>query len=176
VPSQYKEHYNDSARWDDEHYNDSARWDDEHYNDSARWDDEHYNDTAWWDKQYNEQYNDFDAVGWAGEATDEGGSASEEPPSSLAYIPQGGSATMAPMIIRALQPKRLGYCEPGVQEWFLDEGASPATAALLKRSFGGLDRSGGALYSRRKRLRRRMGRALDALRSKDARGFLSHCG
>jgi hypothetical protein len=164
VPSQYKEQYNDSAWWDDEHYNDSA-W----------WDDEHYNDTAWWDKQYNEQYNDFDAVGWAGEATDEGGS-SEEPPSSVAYIQQGGSATMAPMIIRALQPKRMGYCEPGVQEWFLDEGASPATAALLKRSFGGLDRSGGALHSRRKRSRRRMGRALDALRSKDARGFLSHCG
>jgi hypothetical protein len=166
VPSQYNEHYNDSAWWDDEHYNDTAWWDDEHYNDTAWWDDEHYN----------EHYNDFDGVGWAGEATDEGGSSSEEPPSSLAYIQQGGSATMAPMIIRALQPKRLGYCEPGVQEWFLDEGASPATAALLKRSFGGLDRSGGALYSRRKRLRRRMGRALDALRSKDARGFLSHCG
>jgi hypothetical protein len=166
VPSQYKEQYNDSAWWDDEHYNDSAWWDDEHYNDSAWWDDEHYN----------EQYNDFDAVGWAGEATDEGGSSSKEPPSSLAYIQQGGSATMAPMIIRALQPKRLGYCEPGVQEWFLDEGASPATAALLKRSFGGLDRSGGALHSRRKRSRRRMGRALDALTAKDARGFLSHCG
>ena len=83
---------------------------------------------------------------------------------------------MAAMIIRALQPKRLGYCEPGVQEWFLDEGASPATAALLEQSFGGLERSGGALHSRRKRSRRRMGRALDALRSKDARGFLSHCG
>jgi len=44
VPSQYKEQYNDSAWWDDEHYNDSARW----------------------DEQYDEQYNDFDAVGWAG--------------------------------------------------------------------------------------------------------------
>jgi hypothetical protein len=170
VPSQYKEQYNDSAWWDDEHYNDSAWWDDEHYNDDEQHS-EHYND----DEQYSEHYNDS-VVGWAGEATDEGGSSSEEPPSSLAYIQQGGSATMAPMIIRALQPKRLGYCEPGVQEWFLDEGASPATAALLKRSFGGLDRSGGALHSRRKRSRRRMGRALDALRSKDARGFLSHCG
>ena len=82
---------------------------------------------------------------------------------------------MAPMIIRALQPKRLGYCEPGVQEWFLD-GASPATAAFLKRSFGGLERSGGALHSHRKRSRRRMGRALDALTAKDARAFLSHRG
>jgi hypothetical protein len=46
---------------------------------------EYYNDTAWWDKQYDEHYNDC-AVGWVGETTDEGGSSSEEPPSSLAYI------------------------------------------------------------------------------------------
>jgi hypothetical protein len=90
VPSQYKEHYNDSAWWDDEHYNDSARWDDEHYNDSAWWDDEHYNDTAWWDKQYNEQYNDFDAVGWAGEATDEGGLGFGRAPFIARVYPAGG--------------------------------------------------------------------------------------
>ena len=48
--------------------------------------DEHYNDTAWWDEHYDEHYNAFDAVGWAGETTDEGGSCEDEPPSSLAYI------------------------------------------------------------------------------------------
>ena len=78
--------------------------------------------------------------------------------------------------LAGLRAGRLPIYEPGVQEWFLDGGASPATAALLERSFGGLERSGGALHSRRKRSRRRMGRALDALTAKDARGFLSHCG
>ena len=78
--------------------------------------------------------------------------------------------------LAGLRARRLPIYEPGVQEWFLDGGASPATAALLKRSFGGLERSGGALHIRRKRSRRRMGRALDALTAKDARGFLSHCG
>jgi glycine/D-amino acid oxidase-like deaminating enzyme len=78
--------------------------------------------------------------------------------------------------LAGLRAGRLPIYEPGVQEWFLDGGASPATAALLKRSFGGLERSGGALHIRRKRSRRRMGRALDALTAKDARGFLSHCG
>jgi hypothetical protein len=77
---------------------------------------------------------------------------------------------------RRAEGGRLPIYEPGVQEWFLDWGASPATAALLERSFGGLERSGGALHSRRKRSRRRMGRALDELTAKDARGFLSHCG
>jgi hypothetical protein len=71
VPSQYEEHYNDTAWWDNEHYNDTAWWDNEHYNDTAWWDNEHYNDTR---------------VGWAGETTDEGGSSEDEPPSSLAYI------------------------------------------------------------------------------------------
>jgi hypothetical protein len=89
------------------------------------------------------------------------------------------------MIIRVAKGERklaglragmLPIYEPGVQEWILDGGASPATAALLKRSFGGLERSGGALHIRRKRSRRRMGRALDALTAKDARGILSHCG
>ena len=75
-----------------------------------------------------------------------------------------------------LRAGRLPIYEPGVQGWFLDGGASPATAALLERYFGGLERSGGALHIRRKRSRRRMGRALDALTAKDARGFLSHCG
>ena len=78
--------------------------------------------------------------------------------------------------LAGLRAGRLPIYEPGVQEWFLDWGASPATAALLERSFGGLERSGGALHSRRKRSRRRMGRALDELTAKDARGFLSHCG
>jgi glycine/D-amino acid oxidase-like deaminating enzyme len=78
--------------------------------------------------------------------------------------------------LAGLRAGRLPIYEPGVQEWFLDGGASPATAALLKRSFGGLERSGGALHIRRKRSRRRMGRALDALTAKDARGFLSHGG
>jgi hypothetical protein len=83
VHSPFDEHY--------EHYDGQYS---EHYNDTAWWDDEHYNDTAWWDEQYDEQhneqydehYNDFGPVGWAGETTDEGGSSSEEPFSSLAYI------------------------------------------------------------------------------------------
>lgn len=40
--------------------------------------------------------------------------------------------------LAGLRAGRLPIYEPGVQEWFLDGGASPATAALLKRSFGAL--------------------------------------
>ena len=70
--------------------------------------------------------------------------------------------------LAGLRAGRLPIYEPGVRGWFLDGGASPATAALLERSFGSLERSGGALHIRRKRPRRRMGRALDALTAKDA--------
>lgn len=41
--------------------------------------------------------------------------------------------------LAGLRAGRLPIYEPGVQEWFLDGGASPATAALLERSFGGLE-------------------------------------
>src|SRR5215216_1664351 len=88
----------------------------------------------------------------------------------------GGARGQRRATLAGLRAGRLPIYEPGVQKWFLDGGASPATAALLERSFGGLERSGGALHSRRKRPRRRMGRALDALTAKNARGFLSHCG
>jgi UDPglucose 6-dehydrogenase len=41
--------------------------------------------------------------------------------------------------LAGLRAGTLPIYEPGVQEWFLDGGASPATAALLKRSFGALN-------------------------------------
>src|SRR3712207_2351703 len=63
---------------------------------------------------------------------------------------------------RRAEGGEVAHLRAGRQEWFLDGGASPATAALLKRSFGGLERSGGALHIRRKCTRRRMGRALEA--------------
>jgi hypothetical protein len=72
VPSQYNEHYDDTAWWDAEHYDDTA-W----------WDAEHYDDTAWWDAEH---YDDWDGLGSAGETTDKGGSSEDEPPLSLACI------------------------------------------------------------------------------------------
>jgi hypothetical protein len=74
VHSPFDEHYEHYDGQYSEHYNDDEQYSEHH---------EHYDEQH--NEQYDEHYNDS-AVGWAGETTDEGGSSSEEPPSSLAYI------------------------------------------------------------------------------------------
>jgi UDP-glucose 6-dehydrogenase len=74
--------------------------------------------------------------------------------------------------LAGLRAGRLPIYEPGVQEWFLDGGLRRQRLRFSSDLSGAL-KGAEALFIAVERSRRRVGRALDALTAKDARGFVS---